>query len=160
MSEIIIQLVLGVTIIVIAGLILFVIKPKLQNFRKKPKSESTNKKRIREMIKEELELYSDFLGKIQKQVHPKYNSILQFRKFPELERLLSPAKPTMKIIHYDSLSIQDKAAYFTKDELKDIENAYESVRKYGFHWMGLWETRIDQSLELKSKVDKALEHFD
>lgn len=159
MNEIIVELIRGLALPVIVGIILFIIISKLSNLGKKPKGEPTNKKRIREMVKDELELYSDFLGKVQKHVRPKYGSILQFRKFPELERLLSPAKPTMKIIYYDSLSIQDKAAYFTKNELKDIENAYESVRKYGFHWDGLWETGIDQSLELKSKVDKAIEHF-
>jgi len=126
---------------------------------KEQKDKPTNKKRIREMIKEELGLYSDFLEKIQDCVHPQYNSILQFSKFPESERLLNPGKPTMRIIHFDSLSIQDKAECFNSDELKDIENAYESVRTYNFRWEGLWSTLKDGSLKLKSKVDKALEHF-
>ena len=113
------------------------------------------------MIKDELGLYSNFLEKIQGHVHPKYDSILQFSKFPELERLLQPGKgSTMRIIHFDSLSIQEKAEYFNSDELKDIENAYESVRKYPFRYEGLWSTLKDKSLELKSKIDKAVEHFD
>ncbi len=153
------QILVGVAVAVIAGIILLVVKSKIPILGKEQKDKPTNKKRIREMIKEELTLYSDFLEKIQSHVHPKYNSILQFLKFPELERLLQPGKPTMRIIHFDSLSIQDKAECFNSDELKDIENAYESVRKYHFHWEGFWSTLKDASLKLKSKIDKALKHL-
>lgn len=161
MSEIIFVILYGFIGSLIAGTVLLVVRSKIPKLGKEQENKPTNKKRIREMIKEELGLYSDFLEKIQTHVHPKYDSILQFSKFPELERLLqSGREPTMRIIHFDSLSIQNKAEYFNSDEFKDIENAYESVRKYHFHWDGFWSTKIGDSLKLKSKVDKALEHFD
>jgi len=161
MSEIIFAVLYGFIGSLIAGTIILIVRSKIPKLGKRQEKKPTNRKRIREMIKDELGLYSNFLEKIQDRVHPQYNSILQFSKFPESERLLQPGRgSTMRIIHFDSLSIQDKAEYFNSDELRDIENAYESVRTYGFRWEGLWSTLKDNSLKLKSKVDKALEHFD
>lgn len=61
---------------------------------------------------------------------------------------------------FSPVSIQEKAEYFDSDELKNIEDAYESVRNYHFRWEGLWSTLKEDSLKLKSKVSKALDHFE
>jgi len=157
-EDLISSIIFGIVFPTIVKLIMFIIKSKYPEKTIQAERPS-NRNAVREMIKDELELYSEFLEMIQTKVHPKINSILQFAKFPESERLLSPGNRTMTITHYN-LSTQEKAEFFSSLELKEIENAYESVRNYGFRWNGMWETLKGDSLKLKSKIDKALEHFD
>jgi len=117
---------------------------------------------IRDLIKKELQSYSDFIEEI-KNEEGQYSSIIEIRT-PELNDkakvMLSGKYNTFSIRHFDNLTPEEKSKYF-KEVLDDLENTYQKIRNYSFArdtaWFSILKSKV---LVLKGNIDSMIKALD
>jgi len=100
----------GVTIAIVSAAIIGGV-----GFLIRSKRNTLSKNTAKNLVKDELQSYSNFLDKIKNELHPQWDSIIEI-KTPELakqaEKMLDINTKCFTIHYFNKLSIEDKSKFF------------------------------------------------
>ena len=126
------------------------------------KSHNFNKK-IKNLIKIELNVYSSFLEKLLREIDPKVSSIVRTnsKELREEASLLVGIDGHFNIFNYNTLSSETKAKAFDVETLTKLELTYQRIRRYGFTRETMYISTIKtKAEEYKIVIDETISKLD